>query len=475
MSQEGLVQRPPSRAAVTLASINREPIRFLGRGAFGEVFLVSSAQVGPPTIAEGTAEEGEDDIEECTEGLESFGNLFALKQVTVRQASPAALENALLEARLLKRLGEQHDCILRCFDFAVVSGNLPTLELLLEFAPFGDLSRRLHACRQEENEIPPGPGLPELEVAAYSCDVASGLGFLHALRPKVFHRDVKPGNIVLFPPVDSEGRRQDVPQAKLADFGIAKVIESDATLACTTTVVGTPHYMPPELFSGGTYDERADSWALGCVMYEMLCLHRPFHRAEANLAVLSLRISEGDYDKDALGARAERYSEKLMAVLSGLLAIERAQRLRAKDAVTLLQSVKADLPREGMAEVSPACWDALPTTPEVFDSTEVLSADPSTETETWGGARACSPWEGARLWNPEAQSSMDDAAFLADALGLGGQSPYLRTVSGEGEFGQDLTLTFGQDLTLDAFGQDVTLDTAFPETMRLGGLELYEQ
>merc|ERR1711937_360170 len=132
-------------------------------------------------------------------------------------------------------------------------------------------------------------GLTEIEIVAYSRDITTGLSYLHSLRPKVFHRDIKPGNIILFQRpargtcVLSGSEYSLVPQAKLADFGIAKVFEAETSGLGTATVIGTPHYFAPELCRGEIYDERADAWSLGCVMYEMMCLHKPFHRAEANL------------------------------------------------------------------------------------------------------------------------------------------------------------------------------------------------
>ena len=80
----------------------------------------------------------------------------------------------------------------------------------------------------------------------------------------IIHRDIKPGNILL----NSEG------QVKVADFGLAKMISDknpDISITLTGYVVGTPEYMAPEQYEGGdAVDHRADLYALGTVLYQLL-------------------------------------------------------------------------------------------------------------------------------------------------------------------------------------------------------------
>lgn len=78
---------------------------------------------------------------------------------------------------------------------------------------------------------------------------------------KIVYRDLKPENIM----IDEDG------YPKLIDFGTAKVVEGR-----TYTIVGTPHYMAPELISGKGYNLSADLWSLGIILYEMLCGSVPF-------------------------------------------------------------------------------------------------------------------------------------------------------------------------------------------------------
>src|SRR4029079_15994651 len=80
----------------------------------------------------------------------------------------------------------------------------------------------------------------------------------------VIHRDIKPANILL----TADNR------AKIADFGVAKLLESQVT--ATSQILGTPAFMAPEQFTGATVDGRADLFAVGVVLYWMATGDKPF-------------------------------------------------------------------------------------------------------------------------------------------------------------------------------------------------------
>lgn len=168
------------------------------------------------------------------------------------------------EAQLLAALNHQN--VGSIYDVAESSG---AHALVLEFVDGETLADRLARG-----------AIPLDDAIAISRQIASALDSAH--RRGIVHRDLKPSNIAITP----DG------QVKLLDFGIAKALQSDdagVTVTGAYTRVGTPSYMSPEQARGELVDQRADIWAFGCVMYEMVTGHRAFpgHTpAEAMSAVL---------------------------------------------------------------------------------------------------------------------------------------------------------------------------------------------
>ncbi len=115
----------------------------------------------------------------------------------------------------------------------------------------------------------------------------------HAHAAGVVHRDLKPSNIVLVRKSDSAGSLTE--QARVVDFGIAKIVhsweENEAKLTQDGEAIGSPAYMSPEQCRGIDLDHRSDIYSLGCIMYEALCGVRPFD-AEYALAILVKQVTE---------------------------------------------------------------------------------------------------------------------------------------------------------------------------------------
>jgi serine/threonine-protein kinase len=110
------------------------------------------------------------------------------------------------------------------------------------------------------------------EVIRLAAEVGAGLDALHG--QGLVHRDVKPGNIMV----------SDVGASALTDFGLAKGAAYTA-LTKPGEVLGTPHYLAPELIEGAAATPSSDIYALGCVVFECVAGRPPYaHRAVFEIA-----------------------------------------------------------------------------------------------------------------------------------------------------------------------------------------------
>ena len=113
---------------------------------------------------------------------------------------------------------------------------------------------------------------------ALARQVAEGLGEAH--KQGIVHRDLKPGNIM----IDKEG------QAKIMDFGIARSVHGGG-ITGEGAIIGTPEYMSPEQVEGKPADPRADIYALGIILFEMVTGRVPFE-GETAFAIANKHKSE---------------------------------------------------------------------------------------------------------------------------------------------------------------------------------------
>ena len=145
------------------------------------------------------------------------------------------------EARVLARLTHPH--VVTVHDFGTLSDGAGYL--VMEYVAGGTLRSRLPLGVEDSERV--------------VKQLCSALSYAHT--GGVVHRDIKPENVLF----DAAGR------ARLADFGIARLLHDDhTTLTASLMVLGTPRYMPPETRAGAPADARSDVFAVGVLLQEML-------------------------------------------------------------------------------------------------------------------------------------------------------------------------------------------------------------
>src|SRR5258706_6745848 len=174
-----------------------------------------------------------------------------------------SLDRFTREARLVARL--EHPHILPVYDY---NGLSDPPYIVMRYLPTGTLKDILERAQ-----------LPFPEVGYLMSQIGSALDYAH--RQGVVHRDIKPSNIM----VDADGN------AFLTDFGIARIVEGTEGLTASGMAIGTPGYMAPEQGLGVPIDGRADIYALGVMLFEMLAGKVPYS-AETPMAIILKHIND---------------------------------------------------------------------------------------------------------------------------------------------------------------------------------------
>lgn len=257
--------------------------------------------------------------------------LVALKVLRPELAESLSADRFVREIRVTQQLSHPH--IAPVLDSGVAGG---LFFCVLRYMDGGTLRARLDRDRQ----------LPLAQVAAIARAIGAALDCAHA--QKIIHRDVKPENILF-----GDG------QACLADFGIARALESAGDTTTSTGVVrGTPAYMSPEQASGERdYDGRSDIYSLACVLYEAIAGMPAFVGPNAQ-AVLAQRLI---HVPRPLGVYRPTVTAELETVMARALAMAPADRFQTAEEFTNALCSAIEAPVSGDAasagRLAAGTWD----------------------------------------------------------------------------------------------------------------------
>lgn len=269
------VQTPDSAAAVARVQKvldDYDVVSELGRGAMGVVYLGRHKALDRPVAIK-----------------ELLGQVSGDDRVRKRFRT---------EAEVLAKLKHPH--VVDVHDFVVRDDSLL---LVMEQLPGGTVWERFTTA----GFTPP---------QAVAVVMATCAGLHHAHEREVVHRDIKPDNLMF---------AQDG-SLKITDFGIAKVVSGQQTLATVDGgVLGTPAYMAPEQAMAGDIGPPADVYAAGVMLYELLSGRLPFAETDNPMAMLYQRVNESP---EPIGRHASHVPEIIGDVAMKALAREPAQRWR---------------------------------------------------------------------------------------------------------------------------------------------------
>eukprot|EP00747_Dinoflagellata_sp_TGD_P072650 gnl/TRDRNA2_/TRDRNA2_157565_c0_seq1.p1 gnl/TRDRNA2_/TRDRNA2_157565_c0~~gnl/TRDRNA2_/TRDRNA2_157565_c0_seq1.p1 ORF type:complete len:457 (-),score=91.07 gnl/TRDRNA2_/TRDRNA2_157565_c0_seq1:111-1481(-) len=213
-----------------------QKLRDIGEGSYGKVTLVN----------------------------DTAGKIYAMKTVDVSKMSSAERNEAINEAKVLSML--KHPCIVSFRQSWLEDGSL---SIVMDYLDGGDVQKRILSTKEASTT------LPEHKILRWITEATLGLQYIHD--KNVLHRDVKTQNLFL--------TKRD--QLRIGDFGLCKVLRSPTALA--KSITGTPEYFSPEMCLGSPYSFSSDIWALGCVLFRLAALKKPFEAP--NLKELAHKIA----------------------------------------------------------------------------------------------------------------------------------------------------------------------------------------
>ncbi|KAH9482847.1 Serine/threonine-protein kinase srk1 [Psilocybe cubensis] len=252
------------------------------------------------------------------------GKKVAIKVVRKYELNSSQRANILKEVQIIR--GTSHPSIVKLYSF---SESEEYYYLVMELMEGGELFHQIVKLTYFSENL----------ARHVILQVARGIRYLHEERG-VVHRDIKPENLLferipiipsknpIHRPYDEEKEDEGefipgvggggIGRVKIADFGLSKVVWNEETM----TPCGTVGYTAPEIVKDERYSKSVDMWALGCVLYTLLCGFPPFYDESIN--VLTEKVARGYYT--FLSPWWDDISHSAKDLISHLLCVDPAQR-----------------------------------------------------------------------------------------------------------------------------------------------------
>ena len=266
-----------------------QKIKSLGKGSYGEVFLIKSLQ---------THKE------------------FALKETTIKKNQEYFHFFSMNEINILSNLHNPFIISLKCAFKTQIDKETEKLDIIMEYVDNGDLNKLLIDYIYDEKYF------EEKRLLNWLFQVCLALTYLQ--KNEVIHRDIKPSNIFLM--------ADDT--IKLGDFGISKKVSFSQD---NQIFIGTPIYISPEIINKKDFSFKTDIWSLGVTFLQLISLRIPFlgfEKGNIYENILSRNFNPNILNKDKNGFNEnllKNFSKELLDLIDEMISINPDDRPNVKD------------------------------------------------------------------------------------------------------------------------------------------------
>ena len=266
-----------------------QKIKLLGKGSYGQVFLIKSLQ---------TQKE------------------YALKETLITKDKEIFLYFSMNEISILSKLSNPYIVSLKCAFKTQIDEQTEKLNIIMEYVDNGDLNKLITEYKDSSKYF------EEKRLLNWLFQLCLALSYLK--ENEIIHRDIKPSNIFLM---------QD-DTIKLGDFGISKKKSINNNL---NLFIGTPVYTSPEIIMKKEFSFKTDIWSLGVTFLHLISLHLPFVSEEEeniNENILKKKLNKEILNKEKNGFNDtinKTYSKEFLNLIEQMVSINPEQRPSVND------------------------------------------------------------------------------------------------------------------------------------------------